>query len=245
MNHGLLDLEKYFFFILPHIKYISISNKKEKTNNKCSKKSCKHYSLLFIIYGLACNAIYVSNVFNFNREENPEKSIFLMTTEELSTCQGIEIVLITIFAKLLLKYKYFIHHYLSIIIFFLSSIAFDLLLKNYNSFLRNLNIHYKYVKALQILLYIGKVLAESVYYCYIKFMIDKHYHNYWNITASIGIMVCAINIILIFLSFLGRYSPHDVIDLTWYYSKSVHLGVIISKFIINIVLQFFFLFLKH
>ena len=226
---------KNIFFILPHIKYISISNKKEKTNNKCSKKSCKHYSLLFIIYGLACNAIYVSNVANFNREESLEKSIFLMTTEELSTCQGIEIVLITIFAKLLLKYKYFIHHYLSIIIFFLSSIAFDLLLKNYNSFLRNLNIHYKYVKALQILLYIGKVLAESVYYCYIKVMIDKHYHNYWNITASIGI-VSAINIILIFLSFLGRYRPHDVIYLTRYYSKSVHLGVIISKFIISFLI---------
>lgn len=62
-----------------------------------------------------------------------------MKTEELSTKEGIEIILITIVSILLLKYKYFNHHLLSIIFFFVSSIAFDFITKNYYIFYKNIS----------------------------------------------------------------------------------------------------------
>ena len=69
-------------------------------------------------------------------------------------------------------------------------------------------------------------------------MIDKHYHYYWNITASIGIMICIVNASLILacvfvgpaIAFLG-----DI----YYYFKYVSLVKIIIQYF-----NFFFLFLK-
>ena len=237
-----IGLGKIVFLIIPHIKFFSISNKKENNKCKCSKKIFRNYFILLILYALSNNAIYFRNI-NINEEfQGERKSIFLMATEELSTSQGIEIVLITIVGLLLLKYKYFIHHYLSIILFFISSIAFDLILKNYNSFLDDLNRN-SIVKTFQILTYIGKTIAESLYFCFIKYMIDKHYHNYWNINASIGVFVCVINIILLIASLLEKDGVlHLIIIKRSFerYLKYVSKEVIISKFIINTILQFFF-----
>ena len=74
-------------------------------------------------------------------------------------------------------------------------------------------------------------------------MIDKHYHNYWNINASIGVFVCVINIILLIASLLEKDGVlHLIIIKRSFerYLKYVSKEVIISKFIINTILQFFF-----
>ena len=90
-----------------------------------------------------------------------------------STKDGIEIILITIFNILLIKYEYFIHHYLSIILFLLFSVSIDLILNNYSS-LSNMN-------ALDIFFNILSIFSKIAYLCFIKYMKDKHYHYYWNI----------------------------------------------------------------
>ena len=51
----------------------------------------------------------------------------------LSTKVGIEIILVAIIDKLLLKYEYYIHHYISILAFLICSVSIDLLLDNYSS----------------------------------------------------------------------------------------------------------------
>ena len=74
-------------------------------------------------------------------------------------------------------------------------------------------------------------------------MIDKHYHNYWNINASIGVFVCVINIILLIASLLEKDGVlHLMVIKRSFerYIKYVYKEVIISKFIINTILQFFF-----
>ena len=120
-------LGKLAVLIIPHIKFFSISNQKEKTKCKCSKQTFKHYFILLFFFALESNAIYFSNILNGSEFEVSKKSIFLMKTEELSTKEGIEIILITIVSILLLKYKYFNHHLLSIIFF-----CFEYCIRFYN-----------------------------------------------------------------------------------------------------------------
>ena len=71
-------------------------------------------------------------------------------------------------------------------------------------------------------------------------MIDIHYHQYWNIISTIGIMVLMINIITI-ISYIiigNKSSLPDFIKYFWVYFLSVPEKIIASKFIVNFVLQF-------
>lgn len=52
--------------------------------------------------------------------------------ELFSVKDGIQILLITILSILLLKYEYYIHHYISIFVFLVFSVAIDLILDNYS-----------------------------------------------------------------------------------------------------------------
>ena len=147
-----------------------------------------HYFILLFLYALKSIMIYCGY---YNKIDN-EKSIFHIQINNLSTKLSIEMIIINIISKYMLKYKYFIHHYISLILFFLSSIGFDLILYNYTSYFGKL----KWTEILSIVL--GFIL-EGVYFCYIKYMIDIYYHYYWNISSSIGIMIVTNNIIIIII----------------------------------------------
>ena len=62
-----IGLGKIVFLIIPHIKFFSISNKKENNKCKCSKKAFRNYFILLIIYALSSNAIYFRNI-NINED---------------------------------------------------------------------------------------------------------------------------------------------------------------------------------
>ena len=76
----------------------------------------------------------------------------------------ISTTLITIF---LLKYNYYIHHLISIVIFCILSIIIDLLLKNF------LLIEYKYIYV--DIIYIAD---DIIFFCYIKYMMYNLYYQY-------------------------------------------------------------------
>ena len=64
-------------------------------------------------------------------------------------------------------------------------------------------------------------------------MIDIHYHQYWNIISTIGIMVLMINIITI-ISYIiigNKSSLPDFIKYFWVYFLSVPEKIIASKFL--------------
>ena len=226
-NHALestsVGLGQILIIIIPHITLFSISNKKERTKCECSKKNCIHYTIVLILYAIAINFTYFNN-------DNNSYSIFWNKTENLSTLQGLEIITITVISIFLLKYKYFIYHYLSIILFCLSSVGFDLILNNYK----------KIVSNMKILLSFGGFLAEGAYFCYVKYMIDKHYHHYWNIMFCVGIMllffdVCTIIGLLTVKNLKTSFlNSNDFLN----YFQEVSVGIIISKFILNTILQF-------
>ena len=170
----------------------------------------------------------------YNKIDN-EKSIFHIQINNLSTKLSIEMIIINIISKYMLKYKYFIHHYISLILFFLSSIGFDLILDNYTSYFGKL----KWTEILSIVL--GFIL-EGVYFCYIKYMIDIHYHYYSNIIFAIGIMVVVINSITVIAYIIigNKSSLPDFVKHFWNYFDIVPKNIRISRFFFVLVLQFFY-----
>ena len=66
-----------------------------------------------------------SNVSNEGEDEENKP------TGQLFIIDGIEIIFITLITYFILKYKYYIHHIISIIIFVILCIIIDIILKNY------------------------------------------------------------------------------------------------------------------
>ena len=123
LESSILGLGQVAVIIIPHIKFFSLSNKKEKNKCECSYKIILRYAILLFLYGIETNVMYVcyiSQMISQMRRKDgnyKSKSMFRMKSEGLATKEGLEMVFITIIAIFLLKYKYFIHHILSIIFF--------------------------------------------------------------------------------------------------------------------------------
>ena len=71
-------------------------------------------------------------------------------------------------------------------------------------------------------------------------MIDMHYHYYWNIIFSVGILLIAIStIIIITYTIIGKNSSlPEFVQNFWDYFDKVTPVNIAFKYIINIILQF-------
>ena len=72
-------------------------------------------------------------------------------------------------SMIIIKTKYYIHNIISLILFCIFTVINDLIMKSF-----------KYIE-LKSLLYCIPNLVENVLFCYMKYLIDKKYHSYWNI----------------------------------------------------------------
>ena len=100
---------------VPQVDYSFYFIKKEKAKAKCliTKKICLDHFILLFLYALY-NSLIIG-CFLINDDNNSEeKTVLNLIAENLSTKEGIEIIFLTIVMKLLLKYPFFKHHYLSI-----------------------------------------------------------------------------------------------------------------------------------
>ena len=215
--------------IIPYIKCFSLSNQKKKTKCQCSKKNILHYFILLILFSIDD---FVSDYSSLEITE--VKSFFYLVTNIITSREAIIIILITILAKLLLKYEYFIHHYLSIGLFVVFSISIDLILDSYSNFSK--------IETLELIFNFVSIISKVLYLCYIKYMIDRHYHYYWNIGLSHGILqLIVISFFLICIFIVAPKGKKPMVDIIFYdYFTVVPLGIIISKFIINCLLQFLY-----
>ena len=238
MNSYSTGLGQIAIIILPYIKCFSISSQKKEKRCKCSKKNCLHY---FILFFLSSIDIVTTNLCTMKIENINDKTLSIIPISDFfSTKDGIEIILITIFNILLIKYEYFIHHYLSIILFLLFSVSIDLILNNYSS-LSNMN-------ALDIFFNILSIFSKISYLCFIKYMIDKHYHYYWNIELFLGILLLVSNIMSLLIFLISPKDTDNIFAINFYdYFNVVPKGIIISKFIIYFIIQFIYniSFLRH
>ena len=117
------------YFIGNIIKYRSIN---EKKNKRSLIKSIKDYLILFFIdcFYMIDNLIpyyFFEENTNVDEEMNQDNQ----PIDELFIADSIEIIFLTLITFICLKYKYYIHHIISIIIFTILCIIIDLILKNF------------------------------------------------------------------------------------------------------------------
>ena len=102
----------------------------------------------------------------------------------LNTVNGIELILMSIGTYILLKYKYYIHHMISMFIYFSLGVTIDLIIRSFTE------IHYNYVY-----IYIIYMLNDVTVFCYLKYMMDKLYYNYKEVVLYWGLIGLIINLI--------------------------------------------------
>ena len=183
---------------------------KQKEEDK-SKKNFKYIIYLFILRAIKYS---YEKIYPYFIKEKKYK-----WNNIINTTNGIEIILITFGTFLLLKYKYHIHHYISMIIFFVFGIISDLILGSYSI------MDYKYAY-----IYIIYIINEILIFCYSKYMMDKLYYQYMEIVLYWGITGLIVKLI-IFSSFVIHEYVDDIDESILYelytYFKETNIFIII------------------
>ena len=163
------------------------------------------------------------------------KSLTNPHNSDLSSFESIELIFITIVSHFLLKYKYFIHHNISIIIFIFISFFIDLILDNFpDLFSRGF---------LYILISLIIVIIDAGDYGYQKYMMDVQFHPYWAVSLTLGIVNFIIfGSLIIACLHKGKeesFKEKNAMFMSFFaYFDSVSVGTIIVKHILNFILNF-------
>ena len=122
----------------------------------------------------------------------------------LNTVNGVEMILMTFGILLLLKYKYYIHNIISMIIYCALGIISDFILGRY--FIMN----YKYIY-----IYIPYIINDVMIFCYLKYMMDKLYYHYNEILFFWGLTGFSVKIIIFFAFAIHEYR-NDINGILYY-----------------------------
>ena len=202
--------------LTPYI--VGNKNLYQKKEKKCTKQNVLHYFLLLLFNGMYYGMIAFNSSVNGASTNVHKNSDY---TKEI-----IEIIFITILTFLILKYKYFIHHIISLIMFCILSIGIDILLNN-------LKEKYSGQNTIQIVLEVLTILLQMLNYCYQKYMMEVLYHNYWTINFALGLFFSiVVFMIIIFNLIRGDKSFIDE-------CKEKGIGYILLYLIFQAIVSFF------
>ena len=173
-NNTLINLEEEIGIII--IGLFMFCKYKEKQNKTYKNKKSFKYILFLFLFRLIKSSyeIFCINIFD-------KKYRF---TKVLNTTNGFILLLMSLVTYISLKYKYYIHHIISMFLYLAIGISIDLILHSYQE------IKYDYIY-----FYIIYVVNEVLIFCYIKYLMDKLYYNYkevviyWGITGLIAIIL--------------------------------------------------------
>ena len=182
------------------------------------RKKILHYFLLFLIYVVNIGFIYAASLFNKNFDERKENAKHPGTVGEFLQ-QGIEMVFLALISMFCLKYKYFIHNYLAIGFFIIFGLIIDFILDLYSDILK--------VGTISLILSFIGLLTDAIFVCYEKYMMEKLYYPYWNVILVPGIIL-----------FSGKNSDINLVSGFYNYFDDVGIGIMIGKFILNVILNF-------
>ena len=163
------------FLLIPYLNINSLRENSNRTNKDRYplKKKILHFSILFFIFGLYVILNIFIGVQGNKYAQNPHNSGF-------SCLECLEMVFLCIVSIILLKYKYYRHHIVSIIFFIILCICIDLILDNFP---------YMYKRgALYIIINVIIVLLDAIDYGYQKYMLDALYYPFWYIPFTIGLV---------------------------------------------------------
>ena len=160
---------------LPYIFKLKV--KEEEKEREIHKKKWLHYPLLmiiYLIYNITKALIVVSKLSSsgINQTVNP-------LAEGPFVFISLEMILLTVASLILLKYKYFIHHVISITGFILFGNFSDLILNYYPQIIL--------YSAFSIIIQLLGIIIDVIYFYYQKYMMEKLFYPYWRISFTIGV----------------------------------------------------------
>ena len=101
--------------LIPQRKYSNFLKIQRNRKYSIFKRPCFHIFILLFFYTIY-NSLLIG-IYLINDDSNSEeKTVLNSVTENLSTKEGIEIIIITIVVKFIIKQKFYRHHYLVIIL---------------------------------------------------------------------------------------------------------------------------------
>ena len=213
---------------LPCIFKIKVTE--EEKEREIHKRKWLHYPLLIVIYWiyhLAKLFMVISKVKARGNDEtiNP-------FAESPFAFIGLEMILLTIASIILLKYKYFIHHIISMAGFILFGNFSDLLLGSYSEIIK--------FGAVPIIIQIFGIISDVVYYYYQKYMMEKLFYPYWTISfaAGIGLALFATANLIYVLVLKEKANPFIVDPQRFYsYFNGNDIGLKVGKIILLYILS--------
>ena len=175
--------------LLPII--FKISNKNNDKDNLIIKNKFLQYFLicLFLFLTITIRVIGDYIIDRLTKEDGiyNDNNVFLKTDFIVLSFGMTFLVCITI---CLLKYKYYKHHIISMIIFLIFGVISDIALDNYGE----INGYFFLIKFIKIV----EIIIESFYICYQKYMMEKLYFPYWSVSFVQGCFVfCIASVLLI------------------------------------------------
>ena len=104
-------------------------------------------------------------------------------------------ICLIIISRILLKYKYFIHHVIYITIFVVIGIICDIFIDKYEKLRKD---------GIYNLLDILAIIVDSLYYCFVKYLMEKIFIYYWNIALTLGFTLFSFATLLLFVVLIDK-----------------------------------------
>ena len=178
-------------------------------SKNCNKNSLIDYSLFFLFYAIFRGAVLVVHFTGFDTSR----------VGVLCSNQSLEIIVLLIMSALILKYRYHIHNIISLLLFCIFSAIIDIIPGNLAK-LKSIDFAYS-----------GVIIAEDIFYCYMKYMLDNKYHKYWDLIFFQGVF----NFIFTIIAVIIRIRiDDDASFISNYFSKS-EIRAVVSIFFFNLI----------
>ena len=142
------------------------------------------------------------------------------------TNDAIQIIFLTLITYFFLKYKYYIHHFISIAIFVILSVIIDVILGNF------IGIHWG-----TILSSIVYIFADSFIYSYLKYLIEKKYYFFMDVLFFLGIFNFIIHSISIVILVIIHKSNgiNDIIFQFYSFYNEYGTGYMLTRFFFGLI----------
>ena len=215
---------------IPRIKFFSLGTNrlsiKQTDKNNSSNKWFFRYFLLAIFYFLEILLITAPNFL-----ESDAKEVKLPHVTGPFSKESLIVIFIAILSFFLLKYRYYIHNRVSLVSFIIMGIIIDLILDKFVEEFEGRSI-------LVIIINLFEIMMEVVNACYQKYMMDVYYHRYYNIVFTLGLVLFIWQTVTIPIHIVDENLKTKLID------SFDNFGLFISRFFINMILQFNYFLLR-
>ena len=199
--------------------------------NKPQRRRCLNYSLLVLLF---IATIVMKIIVKTAKGEMSEASASYNPIADYEFLKlSIEMICLLIISRILLKYKYFIHHVISITIFIVIGIICDIFIDKYEKLRKD---------GIYNFLDIFAIIIDSLYYCYIRYLMEKKFVHYWNIGLTLGLTLTTFATFLLFVVLIDKDKSDSDTAMIYSFYRSFqegNIGLIILKQFTIILLNFF------